>query len=182
MESVERQALSGSKESTRRELTRLYDLMRSASLNLHYYGHRAHSVERLNLAFQCIAAAGSVAAVSGFLTESGQPGKYIWAAIAAISALAASISPILGFSDKISLFQRLHYVYCEIYHLVRLLTEEIARNGSVTERDIGQADTLHKLYASIGPADEGKVNDKVREGCQKAVNKAIPPESLWMPD
>ena len=168
-------------DATRLELRLLYDLQRTASLNVLYYGHRASVLSRWDLTFHILATLGSLSAVAAFLTKGFSWGPWAWAGIAAIAAFFAAIAPIVGLRQKIDNFQALHFAYGEMFHQNDLLIKDIRRRGFIAEEHVGAAKMLHEMQGRLGPLDEKKPEWQLVQKLQEDVNRRIPPESLWLP-
>jgi hypothetical protein len=174
-------------EATRRELMLLYELYRTAALNVKYYGHQAKVYSTRSFWFQVSATIGSLAAVGSFLSDAHLWGastaapKFLAAGLAVVAAVAAAVTPIAGWTEKIYKLQNLHFAYGEIFHQAALVIQDIQRSGIISERQIGAATTLHDMKAHLGPLDEWAPNRKLIERFQAEVEEQIPPQSLWMP-
>ncbi len=174
-------------EATRTELLQLYKLYRTALLNVKYYGHRAKVYSSLSFWFQVAATIGSLAAVGSFLSDaqiwgiSARQPKFVAAGLAVIAAIAAAVTPLAGWTDKIYKLQNLHFAYSEIFHQTALVIQDIQRTGVISEYQIGAAKTLHDMKAHLGPLDEWAPDRTLIERFQNEVEEQIPPSSLWMP-
>ena len=170
-------------EATRTELEQLYSLLRTAALNVKYYGARAKRAKLWHLGLQIAAATGSFSAVGGFLTgdQFAGWGKFAWAGIAALSGALAAVSPLVGLSEKANRLGNLHFAYCELYHLCGLLLKDIRRAGVIADEHVGAAKVLYDLNSRLGPMDEEGPSRKLIKKFEAEVNEQIPSETLWMP-
>jgi len=169
-------------EKTNLELWGLYNLQRGSRHNILYYGFRAAFYSRWNNVFQLIASLLSLSAVAGFLTIGSDGhvlGKVIAGAVGAISAICAVIPTVFDYAGQIKKFERLHFAYCEIYHVTGLLLLDIRRGGVLTPEQLGTAKTVNELYSRLGQMDETDVKSKTSRRFEEQVRKEFPAERLW---
>ncbi len=168
-------------EQTNTELWSLYNVQRNAYLNVLYYGRRVASWSKWNLRLQLAASLGSLGAVSALLALSGSTGaaKWIAAFVGAVSAVCAAIPSIMGHSEKIKHFEKLHFAYSELYHVAQRTAMDVRRNGAFTDELVGVSKTLGDLYSRLGKLDECGIADKIRDECQQCVRDKFPDGSLW---
>ncbi|MGA2984812.1 MAG: hypothetical protein ABSG32_13440 [Terriglobia bacterium] len=167
---------------TRIELRSLYDIQRTATLNIEYYGARAAKFERWNLGCQVVASIGSLSAVGGFLALGGTEwGKWLAGVVGLFSAVSAALPPTLEFSNKINRFERLHFSYCQLLHMAKALALDIKRSALVTEQQIGASKEISDLYSRLGQLDETDPKSKLIKQFEQEVRVAFPQESLWYP-
>lgn len=173
-------------ESTNIELWGLYNVLRSAYLNVLYYGTRAALWSRWNLWLQIGASLGSLGAVSGFIaagTELAVGHEIYWkigsALIGVISAICAALPAVVGHAEKINRFERLHFAYCELFQLTQRLSMDIRREGIITQEQTGAAKLLGDLYSRLGQLDDSDYKDELKDKCEKKVRDKYPTDSLW---
>ena len=151
-------------------------------MNVRYYGCRAHSLRQWNKAVQVIAAVSSSATVITVLKESGTGGnpliRVALIALAMIAAVASAIMPFLGLSEKAKDYEKLHFIYSELCAQLEVLMNAIKRRGSVQDEDVAALDVLQQLYGHLASQDEVKPKRDLIDELTKAINKAVPPESL----
>jgi len=159
------------------ELVEIYDLCRSALLNVYYYGRRARVLSRWNLSVQIVSALGSVITLAGLLASVPR----IWLIISGIAAVCVVILPLFHLTEKIATFERLHFAYDNIYRSLDLIVKDIRVCETLKESDRPAIALLFRQYASLGPLDEMDFDRKLRDTMQEEVNQIIPPERLWLP-
>jgi hypothetical protein len=168
------------RKATNLELWGLYNIQRSSYLNVLYYGKRAATWTKWNLWLQIGASIGSLGAVTGFLTLGDTHyGKWISAFVGAASAVCAALPAIMGHSEKVNKFEKLHFAYCELYHLTMRATLDIRRSGSLTPEQLGVAKLLNDLYSRLGQQDDPDRKDALARECEKKVRDKFPEDSLW---
>ena len=132
------------------------------------------------------ASIGSLGAVTGFIaagTELAKGHELYWklgaGLIGVVSAVCAALPPIIGHADRINRFERLHFAYCELFHLAKLVTMDVRREGIITSEQRGAAKLLEDLYSRLGQQDDPDHKDKLRDRYEKVVREKYPEESLW---
>jgi hypothetical protein len=165
--------------ATNLELWGIYELQRSATLNMLYYGARAEKFSSWDKWLAVAAAVGSLGTVGGFLNFGGSTwGKFISGFLGAISAIAAALPPVLGFPEKIKSLERLHFSYCELFQIAKNLALDVRRTGLLTQEQLGGAKVLHDLYSRLGQMDEAE-KSKLKAKCEAEVRNRFPEGSLW---
>lgn len=174
-------------EATNIELWGLYNIERNSYLNMLYYGDRATFWSNWNTYLQLGAALGSLGAVGGLLAlgSSGPAGQLEWgwklaaALVGLASGVCGTLPTILGLSDKINRFQRLHFAYCQLFHLAKQGSMDIRREGYVTVEQVGMGKTLSDIYSRFGQSDAPDLKDKLRDKYELETREKYPPDSLW---
>ena len=173
-------------EATNIELWAVYNVLRSAYLNVLYQGARAVTWSRWNLWLQIGASLGSLGAVSVFIAAGSElaRGHEVWwkllaAAIGVISAVSAALPAIMGHAEKINRFERLHFAYCELFQLAQRMTLDIRREGTVTQEQMGASKILVDMYSRLGQLDDPDLKAKLRDECERQVREKYPVGSLW---
>lgn len=171
---------SEARKATNLELWGLYNVQRSAYLNVLYYGKRAATWAKANLFLQIIASIGSLGAVTGFLTlgDTGR-GKWISAFVGAASAVCAALPAIMGHAEKVNKFEKLHFAYSELFQLAMRASLDIRRSGSLTAEQLGSAKLLNDLYSRLGQQDDPDRKDKLARECEARVRTKFSEEDLW---
>ena len=159
------------------ELIQIYDLYRTALLNVYYYGQHAKSLGRRSLILQVVAAIGSSATLIGILAKA----PTILLIVTAAVAISSAVSPVLGYADKIAKFERLHFAYNQVFYTLRRLVGEIRSHEEFNDKHRAVAQMLFQQHSALGPLDETDPDAKLIETMQARVNQEIPPEALWLP-
>ena len=167
-------------EATNLELWGLYNIERSAYLNVLYYGTRASSWAFWNLLLQVFAAVGSLGAVTGFLAAGTDPmWKWISAGVGAASAVCAALPAIMGHADKVNRFEKLHFSYCELFELAKRMAMDIRRSGIITDEQTGTAKILTDLCSRLGQMEDPEFKRELRDSCEIMVRNRFPNGDLW---
>jgi hypothetical protein len=167
-------------EKTNLELWGLYNIQKSAYLNVLYYGARATTWAGWNMRLHITASALSLAAVTGLMTLDAHPFWKWTAAIAgAIAGICAALVAIMGHAEKISRFEKLHFAYYELFKLAELAAMDIRRSGLLTEEQLGAAKTLNEIYSRLGQMDDPDFKEALRNKCQLMVKDRFPKDQSW---
>lgn len=168
------------------ELWGMYNVLRSSYLNVLYYGQMAAKWSARNLWLQIGASIGTLSAVTGFLaSQTSVAGEHelgwriVSAIVGAVSGLCAALPALMGLSHKISKCERLHFSYCELFHLTQRATMDVRREGIISVEQIGVAKLLGDLYSRLGQADDTGIDANLRDKCEREVREKYPPDSLW---
>lgn len=173
-------------EATNVDLWGLYNVLRSSYLNILYYGRRASVSSSWNFWLQLGAAIGSLGSVTGFLASqtsiAGQhelAWRILSALVGACSGISAALPALMGLSDKINKLERLHFAYCEVFHLAQRTAMDVRREGFVTEELRGAIKLLCDLYSRLGQMDDPDFNKELRDKYEIQVKDKYPDGSLW---
>src|SRR5882724_11681550 len=102
------------KYDTNAELEQLYALYRTVCLNVRYWGRRAHWIGMIDEWLQIIAAVSSSLVLAIVVGNFGIE-HWLKVTLAVVAAVSASVLPLLGLSGKAKTFEKLHFVYGELY-------------------------------------------------------------------
>ena len=101
------------------------------------------------------------------------------ALVGALSAISAAIPAVMGHSERVNRFEKLHFSYCELFELTKRTIAEIRRSGLISEEQIGAAKLLGDLCSRFGKMDDPDHKDKIRDDCERIVRERFPVTSLW---
>ena len=156
------------------------DLYRNVCLNVRYYGHRADSLAKWNKLAQITAAVASSATLVAVVKEFGRLGEPIRIVLAVIATVAAVAMPVLTLSERAKDFEKLHFIYSELCAQIDVLMSKVRREGTVCAEDIAALSVLQQLYGHLASLDEPNPDRKLVDRFEAAINRASPPESLWL--
>ena len=85
----------------------VYDLYKTARLNVKYYAARLNSIERQNFFIELIIAiAAPTSAITGIWLLKTDAGQELWKYVAGVAAFAAELKPVLKLPAKIKLMEQ----------------------------------------------------------------------------
>lgn len=162
----------------------LYDRLRTARLNMKYYGARLRFFERANFTLELILLAlAPSSAVAGLWFWQTEYGRLAWQWLGVPSALAAVLKPALGLTKRIkeyesvvSGYRALEYDYAEI----RSLVEQKQAYDSALQTDFKRALQREKSLVVKNP--ESRECARLVRTCADEVNSELPPESFYVPE
>ncbi len=162
----------------------VYDRLRTARLNVKYYGSRLASTERLNFTLEMVLAASApTSAVAGLWFWSTDLGKLLWQWLGVAAALAAIAKPLLGLTKRIKDYENLLSGYRSLdYDLMEIksLIEQKRKYDASLQGDFKRA--LAKERVLVGKNPESRECRRVKETCEKAVIIELPAESFYVPE
>jgi hypothetical protein len=165
------------------QLDRIYDLRRNCLLNELYYGRRLHRFSGLSFWLEVWIVIGSgTSGVSGWVIWTTYPQlKAVWAAIAAIAVLLATLKPVLQMEARIRRYSVLFAGYRQLSMSMADVVENIAEARGVTteiERDVNR---MRTRYRTLAGDDDPRPSTKLVRELQSEVNERVPITSLFYP-
>lgn len=162
------------------EIVQIYDLHRTAMINVRYYGRRASVLATQHRRFEIIAAVAASTTLGGLLSASAAS-HWMWIVISGLAALAAAISPVLKLGERVAEMEKLHFAYTQVFYSVDQLVNDIRANDGLDDGLRHAARVLFQQYSSLGPQDEIDPNPALLAEAQSAVEKQFPAEGYWLP-
>jgi hypothetical protein len=162
----------------------VYDQLRTVRLNEKYYGVRLQKYERINFWSEIIVAlASSSSAIAGFAFWSTTTGSEVWKGLLVVSALIATLKPLINLTKKIKAYEELLSGYCLIYHDLKDLKIDINQTQSYTavhQATFKKIIEKQRVLADKSPERTEKI--KVKNACQNEVLLEFPINSLYIPE
>jgi hypothetical protein len=161
----------------------LYDKLRTARLNVKYYGCRLQTIERLNFSIEfLLLATAPSSAIAGLWFWNTQYGQEAWQYFGIVAAIAAVTKPLLGLTKKIkdyegilSGYRTLEYDLMEIKSLV----EQKGKYDSSLQSEFKKALQREKTLVARNP--ETREWKWVKRKCEAEVRQELPPECFIVP-
>lgn len=162
----------------------VYDKLRSARLNVKYYGSRLHQFERLNLTIEYIllatAPSSAIAALWFWNTEIGKP---IWQSIGVIAAVAAVAKPPLNLTKRIKDYEAILSGYRTLeYDLleIKTLVEQRKKYDQALQSELKKA--LQREKTLVAKTPETRENKKLKRECEEEVLRELPADRFFIPE
>jgi hypothetical protein len=162
----------------------VYDLLRTARLNVKYYSGRLHRAEScmfwMDLSLLITAPSSAIARLWFWQDPVGQ---IVWKYLGAIAAFIAIIKPLLGLTKKIKGYQELRSGYTVLEYDLRQIKEMIAHNRKYDkplQEEFKKAFTRHGILASKEP--DTKESKHLKNRCVNEVKKELPLDSFYIPE
>jgi hypothetical protein len=162
----------------------LYDKLRTARLNVKYYGCRLHAVETQNFWLEALLlAAAPSSAVAGLAFFNTQYGHIVWQFMGIAAAFAAVIKPLLALTKRIKEYEGVLTGYRTLeYDLMELksLVEQKRRYDQAMQTEFEKAIQREKALVSKNP--ESQESKRIKRKCEAEVHQELPPESFFIPE
>lgn len=142
----------------------VYDKLRTACLNVKYYGKRLHALERQNFTMELLLAITSSSTIAGLWLWQSDDGKKLWLALGTVTAFLAVVKPLLNLTKKIKDFESVLAGY-------RLLEYDLRELKAAIEQKSAYDNDLKDSFKKIGDRERVLV-EKTPETSEKAALKA----------
>lgn len=161
----------------------VYDRLRTARLNVKYYGQRLHKFKRWNFWFEFVllatAPSSAIAALWFWQTESG---RMAWQALGVVAAVAAVLRPVLKLTPTITQHEGLVTGYRLLdYDLLGIKTEieQSGRYEKPLQTEFKKALTKERELVSRAPLEPE--DPKLRKRCESEVLSELPLDRFFVP-
>ena len=163
------------------QVIRLYDLYRNCLTKSKYYGHRLKFYKRASVTMDILIALAASSAFTGQAIMKTQIGLNFVSFLLLASAVIAVIRPILKIGEGIDLYSKLYYAYTELFYRIESLNDDIRRENALTRIHQKKASDIFDRYRDLELQNDPAENVKQMGKYQDEVDKAIPPDTLWLP-
>jgi hypothetical protein len=162
----------------------VYDKLRSARLNVKYYGARLHRVERINLTIEYILlATAPSSAIAGLWFWNMEVGKAIWQCLGVLAAIAAVAKPPLNLTKRIKDYEGILVGYRTLeYDLmeIKTLIEQKGKYDQTLQSEFKKAIQREKTLVAKTP--DAREDKKVKRTCEEEVRRELPAEEFFVPE
>ncbi|MFC5474644.1 hypothetical protein [Paraherbaspirillum soli] len=161
----------------------VYDLYKTARLNVKYYSSRLARVERENLCLEIlIAITAPTSAVAGIWFFKTDIGKILWVSLSAIATIAAVIKPFLGLPTRIKNIEHSLSGYRALESDLGDIVDQIKFDRGYTKPAQKMFDVAQKRKKLlVGSSPENRQNKALIEKYTSDVNKELPPNFFFVP-
>lgn len=162
----------------------VYDLYRTARLNVKYYSARLNQFEKYNFTLELIlliSAPSSAIAGLWFWNTSG--GEIVWKFLGVLAAIVAVLKPLLGLNRRIKAYEEVLAGYRALDHDLYEIKEMVAQKQKFDKElqtDFRKALKRKGVLVNKNPETVQKKNLKTR--LVREVNNELPPEQFYVPD
>jgi hypothetical protein len=98
-----------------------------------------------------------------------------------IAALIFIGKPIFKVSEQIERYTTLYCAFSELFEEIEGLVADIRRASKLTDDHHARADKIFDRCSSLSIREDVSVNEKKLRQFKEEVERAIPPETLWLP-
>lgn len=163
----------------------VYDLYRTARLNVKYYSCRVSTLQRQNFWIEIVLAATTAgSAIAGLAFWSTGVGKIIWQALMVVSAVLAVAKPLLKLTERIQTLEELVGQYRAVEYDLKKI-EVAIRQRKKFEPDLLElfAAVLDRMAAvAKQTGGEYRIHEKLRTKCRLEVAKELPGNRFFIPE
>ncbi len=160
----------------------VYNLFRTARLNIKYYSHKLTNLKRINFCIELSLAIGAPSSAGGFYYGDTPCGSIVWKWILVITAVVALVKPIIKLSDKIASYEKTINGYRILEHQVEKNVIQIRQDQSYSEKHRMLLEFAVEMKGKLGEnAPMIEINNKLRKKYQDEVLKELPVENFYIP-
>lgn len=162
----------------------VYDKLRTARLNVKYYGRRLERIERINFGMELVLLASApTSAIAGVWFWNEPFGKVVWQYFGIVAAIAALLKPLLSLPKKIKEFESVLSGYRMLeYDLmeIKVLVEQRHKYDAGLQSELKKA--LQREKTLVGKTPETRERVKLKQSCEAEVLEELPKESFFVPE
>lgn len=170
--------------STEHPVWAVYDLLRTARLNVKYYSARIASLKRREFLLELVLAVSAPSsAISGLWLWDYEWGKLSWKILAIVAAVVAIIKPLLKLTEKMRKMEESLSGYRALDHDLYRLTLDINREKEFTpEIEQKFKEALARKGMLVCGELEHVEKKRLKRKCEREVMQELPPESFYIPE
>jgi hypothetical protein len=162
----------------------VYDRLRTARLNVKYYGRRLRFFKRCNFWLEVVllatAPSSAIAALWFWQTEGG---RVVWQGLGAVAAVAAVLRPVLKLTSTITQHEGLVTGYRLLEHDlqgIRTEIEQSRRYDRPLQTEFKKTHAKERELLSREPLEPA--DPDLRNRCEDEVKQELPLEAFFIPD
>jgi hypothetical protein len=161
----------------------VYDLLRTARLNVKYYSGRIGELKQRQFWLDFVLAiVAPSSAVAGLWFWEYPLGEIAWKVLAVLAAVIAVVKPLLKYGDKIQTMEEVLAGYKALDHDLYCITLEIQRKKAYTD-DLQQTfrEALARKGVLVGRVIEHWEDTKLKRQCEQEVCEELPAAAFYVP-
>lgn len=162
----------------------LYDEIRTARLNVKYFGELLRIIERNNLLMEvALALTAPSSAIAVFALWRTEYGKIIWAAFGVAAATISIIKPFLKYSSRIKEIDRVIQGYRQYEHELESLKNKIEQDQAYGKVHMDKFQKIHSMKRNLRKEEptREKLNQTVLREMQIQVQTELPLDRFFIP-
>jgi hypothetical protein len=161
----------------------VYDLYRTAHLNVCYYSVKLNRFIWYNFLIEIILAiTASSSAVAALWFWDHIVGEIVWKFLGVISALIAVSKPIIKLTEKIRKYEEVLMGYRSLEHDLYIISVLISQNKKYNEEHRTKfMEALGKSGKLIQQSPEVKIDEKLRVECRVKTESELPSKNFYIP-
>ncbi|MGJ0486132.1 MAG: hypothetical protein ACR65R_16600 [Methylomicrobium sp.] len=162
----------------------VYDKLRTARLNVKYYGRQLQKLENVNFILELLLlATAPTSAVAGLWFWQSELGRLVWQYMGVAAALAAVVKPLLSLTKRIKEYESVLNGYRTLeYDLMEIKSsiEQKQKYDVSMQAELKKA--LQREKALVAKNPESHANKKLKRICEEDVRKELPPAYFFVPE
>jgi hypothetical protein len=161
----------------------VYDLRRTARLNLKYYQRLGEKLAAYIFWIElALAIAAPSSAVAGLIFWKTDTGKLVWGILGAVAAVLSVAKPLLHLTDKIQNATEIHSAYAALEHDLDKLSAQIRHKKDYDQELQNQfLELIDKKGKIVAINDRNKQNRNLKKLCEAEVEGELPAEKFYIP-
>jgi len=161
----------------------VYDLLRTARLNVKYYSRRLAVIERDNFLLELvIAISAPSSAIAGLFFWDTEAGELVWKGFGILAALFAVIKPLLKLTEKIKKYEETLTGYKTLDNDLQLIVSQIKQKqgySSSLQKEFNKAFERKKLL--VTSEAERQEDISLKRKLQEEVCIELPKSHFFIP-
>jgi hypothetical protein len=161
----------------------VYDLFRTARLNVKYYSARVQQLERLHFAIELIIAISAPSsAIAGLWFWNTATGNIAWKTLAIVAAVAAVVKPLLMLQKKLAAYNEVLSAYRGLDQDLFQIKEMIAQRRKYDKKLQQDFIKALKRKGALATKDpEAKHSKRLIKKLMDEVNEELPADQFVVP-
>lgn len=175
--------MTGKERNLSHPVWNIYDLLKTARLNVLYYERKLHNAERTLLTMQIVlAAAVPSSAIAGLEIWDFGLGDYAWEIFTSFASFVAFIQPFLGLPKKSKKYSELVDGYKILFYDLKDIREKIEEDKAYNSSHKKLFEAAKDRRKKLEVKETGiKLDKKLRTSCQEAVKRELPGKYFYLP-
>lgn len=161
----------------------VYDLYRTARLNIKYLACKLSNLKNLNFWMEFVLAVTASSAVVTFAIWKTSAGSLLWQVLSFASAILAVAKPLLSLTEKIRKMEEVLTAFRILEHDLKLLEISI-RQRKAYDKELSDKfiSAFERMKGLIEKYSENKENRKLKRKCQAEVLRELPASNFFIPN
>jgi hypothetical protein len=161
----------------------VYDLLRTASLNVKYHSAIVRRLQAVNTSMEVtLALVAPSSAIAGLWLWKTNAGTYAWKVLAVLAAVVALLKPLLKLADRIRRGEESVTGYRSLYHDLETIGI-LARERDAYDEELRARfhEALQKKKQLLTQEPVLAIDKVLRAACQREVIEELPTRGFYLP-
>lgn len=162
----------------------VYDLLRTARLNVKYYSARLAYFKRWNFVLELVLAVMAPSSViAGLWFWKTSNGQVVWTSLSVIAAVAALLKPLLQLEKKVGAYTETLAGYRALDHDLFKIKELVAQKRAFNrELQSDYQKAIDRKGTIISKDPEVSTKTKLKQKLEKEVTRELPAREFFVPE